>query len=169
MDFFNKYDTYIWGIGLVLGTWIYYKYFRRKDKEISCRIENISVIWKSQPAVPSQLKILYEDVPVGYLEVITVSFSNTGNKPILGTDLLDPIVLHLEPNTKILSVNVESTSVKTTHSEKPHSLEFYFDLLNPTDNLKIDITCDRESKIYITNRIIGLTHINFKPIMSRST
>ena len=134
-----QYANVIAIIGIAVTLTIYF--LQDKKKEITFSIEGQIALVDFQSIKSDSITIKYGDIDVKNLFKIELKIENTGNTAILKSDLIDSLQIKLGKSSKLIDFTINSIPKKmVVYSKKEiNSLIIQPDLINPNDNLKINL------------------------------
>ena len=150
-------------------------YFQRSKKSLSYQLTADRLVSvDGDEGYEQKVRVLYGDVEIRNLSRIEVRISNSGNRPILPDDFIEPMTITSENPAKILTVTLVDQRPKGIVSEE--SLKVSPDdcavtvpalLLNPKDSFTVrsHIT-DLDYEPAVSGRIVGVKEITKNPSQS---
>lgn len=134
----------------------------RVRKELSYEYSRVPVLRVARE-VKRKLSILFQDEPVGNIDLIVLQVSNTGNTPITSEDYETPINFKVREPSKILSASVARAipeNLPASVSIKDQTVVVEPILLNRGDSIIIDMLIDEfDGTIRPDGRIVGVKKI----------
>lgn len=144
----------------------YYFYYQSTKSELIVTQEfPISLV--KRPSELNDLQILFKDDTISSLSKVTLSIINNSNKPIDSSDFVTPFVIKFGDSISILTTEIASIKPKNINCSSKlgssrSSIIVNFDLMNPNDELALDILYEGNlSKIEPYSRIKGIQNIEF--------
>ncbi len=141
---------------------------QRTNKSLSCRVMTHRLVSiEGNEGYEDKVRVLYDGVDIQNLYRVEVGISNSGNRPILPADFIEPISLKLEEPAKILTATVTrqhpgGIGVNVHYTEQEIVVPAL--LMNPKDSFSIRAHIgDLEVEPAITGRIVGVKEIVKKP------
>lgn len=136
---------------------------RHLIKSLSYRIINMSALLSVKEEARDKIKISYAGKEVENVTLLLLEFVNTGNVPIIPTDIIKPICITFDKEAKVLTSEVENGRrnlgiVMTTNED---SVTIKPELINPKDSFIIKILLSKAINGFNISdyRIVGIEEI----------
>jgi hypothetical protein len=160
-------------LAIVVSIWISWR--DKQKRSIGCEFQSVEfpLEIKANNDLEGDIKIHYLGKLVENLFITKINLKNIGNQPIRKCHIIEPIkftfnsdttllrlpkIIHKEPENLAISLEIISA---TSKDKKPATLLLDFDLLNPSDELTIELLCTgKVSFPNISARIEGMTEIS---------
>jgi hypothetical protein len=147
-------------LGVVVPiAWDYYS----GQKGISLTLLSHSQVISSNTAVEG-LEISYKGMRLSSLSRMTFLVENTGNKPILESDVVSPIKIETSDKSNVLDVIVDSrvpNNLDLQAAKNGQGVVISFSLLNPGDKAFVSLLVDSRDKVFTAaSRIAGVQDLN---------
>ncbi|WP_323755329.1 hypothetical protein [Roseivirga sp.] len=150
-------------LAIIPPFFIYY-YFQRETKEIEVTINSRTSVIELNEKYSKDIKVFYKSNPINALEVLQISVTNTGNKPIKADDFSSPLSFEFQSNTQIPLSSIESSPKNLNPIISNVSDSIYFLkplLLNPNDRFTfLAFIIDSQKPnipLTVNARIIGIS------------
>lgn len=143
-------------------------FIQRTNKSLSCRVTTDRLVSiEGSEGYEDKVRVLYDDVDIRNLYRVEIGISNSGNRPILPADFVEPIRLTLEEPAKVLTATVlrqHPIGIGAKVDYTDHEITVPALLMNPKDSFSIRTHVgDLEVEPAITGRIVGVREIMKKP------
>lgn len=147
-------------LGVILPiAWDYYT----GQKGVSLTLMSHSQLISTSAGVDG-INITYNGTKLTSLSKMIFLLENTGNKPILKSDVITPVRITVPKDSNILDAIVDSKhpdNLDTLLKFKERNLDVDFSLLNPGDKIYISLLLDSlKSDFVATARIAGVNELN---------
>ncbi|MDO6759609.1 hypothetical protein Q4566_05295 [Tamlana sp. 2_MG-2023] len=130
-------------------------------KELSFKNIAVTELVSDKKISDESIKVFFDNEQVFNLYSISSVLTNTGNVPIINSELLNSLHVSFQDSVKILkyTINTKPSNIKLDkESQSNNTLILKPDLLNPKDNIHINfyVTSPNEKVLpKITSRIVG--------------
>jgi len=135
------------------------------------QLEEVVIIQKQDYL--KKLKILYDNTELKNLTRFRFILSNTGTKPIVEDDLIEPPMIAFKSGTKILDTEIDAIyprnlDATVTRVDQDSSVQLEFPLLNPGDNITFSILIADYSgaPFDASARIVGVEELSMVRMVS---
>ena len=138
--------------------WDYYT----DKKGVSLSVLSRSVIISPSTDVKG-LDISYKGTKLSFLSKTVFQIENTGNRPLLSSDVVSPIRIEVQKDTSILDSIIEykhPKNIEVNLSQNNEVIEVTFSLLNPGDKISFSLLTNvKQINFIATARIAGVSEL----------
>jgi hypothetical protein len=158
-------------IAILISLWSYRR--TRRRKALSCGFYPIRspIEIKAGSALEGDVEIQYRGQSIQNLFLVRARLRNTGNMPIVSSDVVEPVTFTFDPGVEILrepqvldkrpeNLELDWHFPEIGQASRPRAVSLDFDLLNQGDEFVAEVTCTGNSTLpKVTARIQGITEI----------
>lgn len=161
LDTVNQYGGILGVIGIVVTIYIAHRSRVRKTLDFEV-LNNLSFL---SPGVPDshQLSVHLAEAELKEPRLVTVRVRNTGNKPVVASDYVQPICIQNKSRGLILSatsvdeVSEDRAGDLVIDGESARSVSVSPELLNVREHFDVQLIIDGPAEIACSSRFVGQT------------
>lgn len=151
-------------IAVLVTVIVYLK--QRNHRDLSYEITSRTPLLAKEDEIGGALQVQYKGQPVKKVQLVEISFTNSGNTPILGSDFVQPITLNFGEEARILTADIIETSpenfsafARIDHSAPYDRVTIDPILMNSGDIWTLKMLISNSSKIDVDCRVVGVREI----------
>ena len=137
--------------------------FQKKKKKFTYEILTTESLFRVDKTIKDKISINYKGRKIKSLDLLIIRFANTGNQPILASDIVSAVYLDFEKSSKILSIEVENQNpegLSIVPENTEHRIQLPKVLLNAGDSFDLKILIsDHKVLPEVGGRIVGVKNI----------